>query len=97
MRNVTEVSDALASQAERLDVGKLKLAKEAGITYRTLSHVLSGSQDFKVSTLIAVADRLGMELVLMPKDAVRGLTSEPQAPEIKSRVQAALDRINGAT
>lgn len=30
---------------------------------------MSGEQDYKVSTLLALADRLGLELMLVPKEA----------------------------
>lgn len=59
----------LSQQVAKRRYGKLQLASDAGITYRTLSHVLGGEQDFKVSTLLAVADRLGLEFVLVPKEA----------------------------
>lgn len=93
MRALIEIADVLARQFRRTGLGKLKLAQDAGVTYRTLSHVFSGSQDYKVSTLMAVADRLGLELVLLPKEAARGLGAVPE-PEVQSRVQAALDRLN---
>lgn len=69
MKSLGEVSKVLAERANKRKYGKLQLAADAGVTYRTLSHVLSGEQDFKVSTLMAVADRLGLELVLVPKEA----------------------------
>lgn len=69
MKSLGEVSKVLAERASKRKYGKLQLAADAGVTYRTLSHVLSGEQDFKVSTLMAVADRLGLELVLVPKEA----------------------------
>jgi DNA-binding phage protein len=63
MKSLGEVSKVLAERAAKRRYGKMQLAADAGVTYRTLSHVLSGEQDFKVSTLMAVADRLGLELV----------------------------------
>jgi transcriptional regulator with XRE-family HTH domain len=98
MRTLTDIAAALGAQFARVDLGKLKLAEDAGITYRTLSHVLGGAQDYKVSTLLAVADRLGLELVLLPKAAAAALAppdSEVREPEVQSRVRAALDRLRG--
>lgn len=95
MRTLTEISQVLAGQAARGSYGKLRLAEDSGVTYRTLQHVLSGTQDYKVSTLMAVADRLGLELVLVPKEAARGMADAVPAPEVRSRVQAALDRLKG--
>lgn len=95
MRTLAEVSDMLAQHALQSSYGKLKLAEDSGVTYRTLQHVLSGTKDYKVSTLMAVADRLGLELVLVPKEAARGMTDARPEPEVRSRVQAALDRLKG--
>lgn len=69
MNTLGEVSKVLAERATKRRYGKMQLAADAGVTYRTLNHVLSGEQDFKVSTLMAVADRLGLELMLVPKEA----------------------------
>lgn len=95
MRTLAEISRVLAQRLLDNRYPKLKLAADAGITYRTLSHVLSGEQDYRVSTLLAVADRLGLELVLAPNEAVRAMTPANVEPEVKSRVQAALDRLHG--
>jgi DNA-binding phage protein len=67
MRNIAEVSSTLLVRLRGVAYPKGKLASDAGITHRTLSHVLSGEQDFKISTLIAVADRLDLEVALVPK------------------------------
>ena len=95
MRTLVEIAEILANALRRTSHGKLKLADDAGISYRTLQHVLSGTQDYKVSTLMAVADRLGLELVLVPRDAARGMAPASPEPEVRSRVQAALDRLKG--
>lgn len=84
----------LAGRAKESGRGKLELAKLAGVTFRTLQHVLTGSQDYKVSTLLAVADRLGLELVLVPREAARGLVPEAaDVQEVPTRVQASLARL----
>jgi len=96
MRTLTDIAATLSLQLDRLDLGKLKLADEAGMTYRTLAHVLGGVHDYKVSTLLALADRLGLELLLVPKAAVAAVAAGDDASpasEVPSRVQAALDRL----
>ncbi len=73
------------------------LKSRAGISQRTLTNVLSGSEDFKVSTLLSLADRLGLELALVPKAAAAAVEAGPTAaPRVKSRVSAALERIESA-
>ena len=68
MKTLSEISNVLSREADERRYGKMQLAADAGVTYRTLSHVLGGEHDFKVSTLMAVAGRLGLELVLEPKE-----------------------------
>ena len=96
MKTIAELSQSLEERTRALKYGKLQLASDAGVTYRTLSHVLGGTQDFKVSTLLAVADRLGMELMLVPAEArqvfVQDSTSRAAVP---TKVQAALERLKG--
>ncbi len=72
----------------------MELKSQAGISQRTLTNVLSGTEDYKVSTLMAVADRLGLELVLVPKAAAVAVEAgKTTAPLVKSRVAAALERV----
>ncbi|MDB5894872.1 MAG: hypothetical protein JWQ88_2403 [Rhodoferax sp.] len=52
----------------------------AGVSARTLTLLLSGNHDFKLSTLLSVADRLGLELVLVPKAAAAAL-AQPGAQQ----------------
>lgn len=92
MKTIPEIAGALLDRLNRLGRGKMVLCDEAGVTPRTLRHVLSGTEDFKVSTLLAVADRLGLEVVLLPRDAAAAFQQAP-GPQIKTRVQAALDRL----
>jgi transcriptional regulator with XRE-family HTH domain len=87
---------AVRTRADQQGLSNKVLAEQAGTTPQTLWHVMSGNRDFKVSTLLALADRLGMELVLVPKEAAPGLEGErPGAPAVKTKVQAALERISG--
>ena len=71
-----------------------ELRSQAGIAQRTLTNVLSGNEDYKVSTLLALADKLGLELFLVPKGAGLAVDSGPTGkPLVRSRVSAALDRV----
>jgi len=96
MKTVTEISGVLRNATRHQAIRQADLKSRAGISQRTLTKVLGGQDDYKLSTLLALADRLGLELLLVPKGAAQavdaGRTSEPQ---IKSRVAAALDRVRG--
>lgn len=96
MKNISEISSALRTRTHQQGLSNKTLAEQAGTTPQTLWHVMSGTHDFKVSTLLALADRLGLELVLVPKEAAPGLEgNRPGAPAVKTKVQAALERISG--
>lgn len=94
MKTLAEVSSALRAQLQRTTHTQQSLANEAGISRQTLSSVLNGRADFKVTTLLALADRLGLELVLLPKEVARGFDdAEPRRPAIQSRVQTILQSV----
>ena len=70
------------------------LRERAGIAKRTLTGVLSGESDYKVTTLMAVLDRLGYEMVIVPKAAARAVPAEwePTEPTVKTKVQIAIEK-----
>ncbi|VTU25951.1 helix-turn-helix domain-containing protein [Variovorax sp. RA8] len=84
----------------RLQLSRMRqetLRAAAGISKQTLTNVLSGKADYRLTTLLAVADKLGLELVLLPKGAAAGVQAEAaRPPAVKSRVQAALDQVDSA-
>lgn len=73
MKSITEIATGLRSQLKASGMTQAALRAAAGLSARTLTLLLSGSHDFKLSTLLAVADRLGLEMVLVPKGAAAGL------------------------
>ena len=96
MKNISEIVDVLRRQAAQTGLSSKALAEQTGTTTQTLWKVMKGSHDFKVSTLLALADRLGLEVVLIQKDAAPGLVGDVAGtPAVKTRVQAALERIPG--
>lgn len=96
MATLSSIARLFRSQISRLKLSQQQLGKDAGISRRTLTNVLSGSSDYKVTTLLAVADRLGLDVVVVPKDAARGLTEaafSPSEPKVNTAVQTALDSL----
>ncbi len=77
MRSLADIAMRLRAAIKARGVRQAQLREQAGVSQRTLTNVLSGTTDFKVSTLIAVADRLGLELVLVPKAAVVAVEAGP--------------------
>jgi len=93
MKTYTEVAKVLRNAIAHRKVSQAQLREEAGISKRTLTNVLSGEEDFKMSTLFTLADRLGLEMVLVPKGAAQAVSAGAVTqPVVKSRVQKALER-----
>lgn len=61
---------------KRQKVRQQDLRERAAIARRTLSGVLSWESGYKINTFMAVLDRLGYEMVIVPKAAARGIPSE---------------------
>ncbi|MBO1111023.1 helix-turn-helix domain-containing protein [Bordetella petrii] len=98
MKTLPAIADALRSRLRQQGLTQAGLRDAAGIAQRTLTNVLSGEQDFKVSTLLALADRLGLEMILVPKGAAAavdaGATVKPKVP---TRIGVARRQAGGAS
>jgi transcriptional regulator with XRE-family HTH domain len=98
MKTHAEIAAVLRQSIKNRHVPQARLKEQAGISQRTLTNVLSGEEDFKLSTLFALADRLGLELVLAPKEAVRAIAAGAVTkPAVRSHVTAALERVAKVT
>jgi len=61
MKSLLAVAKTLRSRARLIRITQDALAKSAGFSRRTMGHVLRGERDFKVSTLMSVADALFLD------------------------------------
>lgn len=95
MNSITDVSSELRRQLKRSGRTGQSVREAAGLSRQTFANVMGGESDFKLSTLLAVADRLGLELLLLPKGASRGLATDPAAPVVETLVDAARQRAAG--
>lgn len=97
MKSLPEIASFLRERLKNNKVSQRELGEDAGIARRTLTGVLSGEADYKVTTLMAVLDRLGYELAIVPKGAAAGLGGEgsfaPTPPTVKTVVHAARERL----
>jgi transcriptional regulator with XRE-family HTH domain len=94
MKSHSDIAEVLRNQLMLAQLTQAELSSSAGVSRRTLTQVLSGQQDFKVSTLFALADRLGLELVLVPKAVAGAVSALPSTePVVKSRIQQALENL----
>ncbi|CAB3798833.1 helix-turn-helix domain-containing protein [Pararobbsia alpina] len=99
MKSLLDIASALRARAKRISITQDELGGAAGISRRTLTHALSGTHDIKLTTLMAVADRLGLELALVPKGAAQAMPAPDEfgvsPPVVKTRVQQMLERGKG--
>ena len=96
MKTHQAVASLLKQTMKRQKMPQVRLAREAGLSARTLQLILSGEHDFKLSSLFAIVDRLGLEMVLVPKEsaaAVQAGQSLTTEPVVESKVQAALNAL----
>ncbi|AIY41834.1 hypothetical protein LT85_2676 [Collimonas arenae] len=69
------------------------MTRESGLTAVTIRGVLSGRSDPRLSTLMTIADQLGLEVMLLPKNMAASIAAKPPVEdEIQSLVAAALAR-----
>ncbi len=95
MNTISDISGELRRQLKRSGRTGQSVREAAGLSRQTFVNVMGGESDFKLSTLLAVADRLGLELLLLPKGAARGLTGDAAAPVVETLVDAARQRAAG--
>lgn len=92
MKTLQHMATTLRNRIARLNFTQEALSADAGISRQTLSKVLSGRADLKVTTLFALADRLGLEVMLVPKEIAPGMApADESRPRVKNVVDAALE------
>jgi len=98
MKNLLVVAKTLRSRAKLMRITQDVLGQSAGVSRRTMGHVLCGERDFKVSTLMSVADALGLELVLVPKGVPQAVSSfegfGARESAVKTGIRRVLERPN---
>lgn len=92
MTSIADVSKVLRATLKRSGRTQESVRTAAGLSRQTAVNVFKGTEDFKLSTLLAVADRLGLELALVPKGASRALEQGTDERLVETLVDRALSR-----
>lgn len=92
MKTLSEIAGVLRERAKALSITQTQLGLAAGISRRTTTHVLSGNIDYKLTTLFAVLDRLGLELAIVPKGAASPADAGTTHTQVKTRIDLARER-----
>ncbi|WP_411877652.1 helix-turn-helix domain-containing protein [Polaromonas sp. YR568] len=96
MKTLSAIANQLEDERRRLMLDYQALAQRTGLTPLSVRNILQGRTAPRVTTLMAIADQLGLELLLLPKVVATGLQAhsvEEAAPPALSRV----DRIVAET
>ncbi|WP_342133520.1 helix-turn-helix domain-containing protein [Hydrogenophaga sp. OTU3427] len=80
MRTLAEFSAALTKAQKSHKLTAKTLALRTGLTDQAVRHILAGESAPRLTNAMALADELGFELVLLPKDAAQSLAQDTKAP-----------------
>ena len=84
MNSTRQIAEALKAAQKARRKTHLKIAEETGLSPLGVSNLLHGRTAARLTTLIAVADSLGLEVVLLPKGMAASLPlgqdTEPPRP-----------------
>ena len=87
MNTLAEISKELRSSLKASGLNQKALRESVGVSRQTMSNVLKGTEDFRLTTLLAVADRLGLAVMLIPKAAAHGLRGSVPEAIVETRVE----------
>lgn len=96
MKTLSEIATRLEDERQGLKLDYQSLAERTGLTPLSVRNVLQGRTAPRITTLMAIADQLGLEVLLLPKVVAAGLqahSAQEPAPPALSRV----DRIVAET
>lgn len=81
MNTLKSIADSL--RQGRRDASDVELASKTGLTRQSVSRALSGVHNFNVTTLLAIAEANGQEVLLVPREVARALTGANQPPGMR--------------
>lgn len=89
MQTLSQLSRHLENERQRLQLDYQELADKTGLTPLSVRSVLQGKTAPRITTLMALAESLGLEVLLVPKALASGLQAQVEAP-----APAALSRVD---
>ena len=89
----SDLSDSIRLAREAIGVSQRALGEQAGIPQASISKFESGMVDPRLSTLVALARTLGLEVMLVPRSAVPAVQSLARTREGRTRSAASSARV----
>lgn len=90
MKTVNEIAEFLKHERRRHKVKLEDMAERTGLTPVTLRGLLNGKNDSRLSTVLAVARELGLELALVPATVAGSIQQREHSVAVESLVSKAL-------
>lgn len=82
MKNLQEISSRMEAERKRQGLKYVDLAAATGLSVLSVRQVLHGQVAVRVPNLMALADQLGLELILVPKLVAKSLQTQTE-PAVK--------------
>jgi DNA-binding phage protein len=81
----------IASIAKSLNDGTkgvpdIQLAAQTGLTRQSVSRARSGKHNFNVTTLLAIAEAAGLEVLILPRDVAKALRAPANGMSIPTMI-----------
>jgi len=73
MKTLREMATRLEAERQRLKLDYQAIAGKTGLTPLSVRSALQGRTAPRITTLMAIADQLGLEVLLLPKVLAQGL------------------------
>lgn len=95
MHTLSEFSRALTAAQKSSRVTATALAQKTGLSTLAVRKILSGESAPRLTNAMALASELGLELVLLPKDAAQSLAGNHQAERtVLTDIERRLQQMN---
>lgn len=91
MTTAKSIALNFAKKKETLDMNDIALAKATGLSLKTIEKVMHGEKSYRVSSLLAIADALDLEVFLLEKMVVKEVLFDPMLHP--RAVQGVIDKL----
>ena len=97
MKTLFEMATRLEGERQRLKLDYQAIAEKTGLTPLSVRSAMQGRTAPRITTLMAIADQLGLEVLLLPKVVAMGLQAQAGGGEGPAPALFSVDRIVAQT
>lgn len=92
MDTLGEFATALSQAQKAQKISAKELAQRTGLSALAVRQILSGASSPRLTNAMALADELGLKLVLLPKAVAQSISTEPPT---ERTIQTSVERMLG--